>query len=232
MAGEYAKQLVYGENAAGDIVPMQAGSKGDLTASKLPEGVKLRRDPIKFDAGTHYVLMDPTTRQQIGMVPKNVGEVSRQKEAGNLQGKAQGDLPAMESLAKDIKSKIDAVAKDPYLENMIGYSGYLPNVTPQARTLQAKIDQLKGQAFLQAFQSLKGAGAITEMEGAKATAAMARLQEMVQSGQDYREALKDFAHEVDRLLEVKRAQAAGAGQGNAAPAASSPGGGWSIQRVE
>ena len=30
--------------------------------------------------------------------------------------------------------------------------------------------QLKGQAFLQAFEALKGAGQITEMEGAKAEA--------------------------------------------------------------
>lgn len=245
MAGEYAKQLVYGTNEAGDIVPMQAGSKGDLTASKLPPGVKLQRDPIKMDAGTHFVLMDPTTRTPIGMVPKNIAEVERQKGVGDAQGKAQGDLPAMESIAKSITDKIEAVAKDPYLDNMVGYGGYLPNVTPQARTLQAKIEQLKGQAFLQAFQSLKGAGAITEMEGAKATAAMARLQEMVQSGQDYREALKDFKDEVARLVELKRTQARGVqgggsiaapliqpppmGNGAAAPPSQ---GGWSIQRVD
>lgn len=217
MAGEYAKQLVYGQNEAGDVIPMQAGSKGDLKASGLPPGVKMQRDPIKFDAGTHFVLMDPTTRQPIATIPKNVDEVARQKEAGGLQGKAQGDLPAMESLGTDIIKKIEAVSADKNLDKMIGYRGYLPNVTPEARTLASKIEQLKGQAFLQAFQSLKGAGAITEMEGAKATAAMARMQEMVQSGQDYREALADFKSEVQRLMDVKRAQARG---GRPAPAES------------
>lgn len=247
MNGEYAKQLVYGTNAAGDIVPMQAGSKGDLTASKLPEGVKLQRDPIKMDAGTHYVLMDPTTRQPIGIVPKNVAEVERQKGVGDAQGKAQADLPKMESIAKSLTDKIDAVEKDPYLPNMVGtVAGRTPNITEKARTLQSKIDQLKGYAFLQAFESLKGAGAITEVEGAKATQAMTRLHEMIQSGQDYREALRDFKNEVNRILELKRTQARGVQGGGsvAAPVIQPPpmpsggqvspvpGSGWSIQRVD
>ena len=48
-----------------------------------------------------------------------------------------------------------------------------------------------GQAFLQAFQSLKGGGAITEKEGEKATAAMARLQRS-QSTKDYKDALGEL----------------------------------------
>jgi hypothetical protein len=92
---------------------------------------------------------------------------------------------------------------------MLGYRGYLPNVTPQARALQAKIDQLNSQAFLVAFERLKGAGAITEREGEAASKALTRLREMVQSGQDYRQALKDFRSEVKRLVDVARQKAGG-----------------------
>lgn len=41
--------------------------------------------------------------------------------------------------------------------------------------LAALIDQLRSQAFLQAFESLRGGGAITEIEGQKATDAIANL---------------------------------------------------------
>ncbi len=39
-----------------------------------------------------------------------------------------------------------------------------------------RVAQLQGQAFLQAFESLKGGGQITQIEGQKATEAIARLQ--------------------------------------------------------
>lgn len=224
--GEYNKNLVYGTNDAGEVVPMQAGSRGDLVASKLPAGVKLQRDPIKMDAGDSWILLDPTTRAPIGQVKKNLAEAEAAKAVGDARGKAQSDLPGVVSNAQNITTYIDGVLNDPNLDSMIGYSGYLPNVTPQAKALQAKINQLSGQGFLIAFQNLKGAGAITEMEGRKATESLSRLQEMVQSGTDYRQALKDFKAEVQRLVDVAKTKA-GTGSGAAAPTAD-----WSIKRVD
>ena len=213
--GDYAKQLVYGTDAQGNVIPMQAGSQGDLVASKLPPGVKLQRDPIRMDAGDRYILLDPTTRQPIGQVPKNLAEAERQKEVGQARGKAQIDLPGVESSARNIFNYIDSVASDPYLDSMIGpVQGRMPNITTSARTLQSKIDQLNSQGFLIAFQSLKGAGAITEREGEAATRALTRLREMVQSGKDYRQALKDFRSEVQRMVEVARSRAGAGTQGN------------------
>lgn len=207
-SGEYAKQLVYGEDANGNVVPLQAGSRGDIKASIMPEGVKLRRDPIKIDAGDRYILLDPTTRQPIGQVMKNIAEAKRQEISGEAKGKAEVALPLAESNAANLLNYIDSVANDPYLDNMIGpVAGRTPNFTTQARTLQSKIDQLNNQGFLIAFENLKGAGAITETEGAAATKALTRMKEMVQSGGDYRAALKDFRNEVIRLRAVARQKA-------------------------
>jgi hypothetical protein len=50
---------------------------------------------------------------------------------------------------------------------------------------------LNGQAFLQAFESLKGAGQITEIEGTKATQAIGRL-DSAQSAEDYQQALTEL----------------------------------------
>lgn len=64
-------------------------------------------------------------------------------------------------------------------------------ITSAQRKYQPYINQIKGQAFLQAFDQLKGGGAITEVEGQKATQAMARL-EQYQDPKDYAQALKDL----------------------------------------
>lgn len=229
--GEYNKTPVYGTRTGPDGKPetvmLQTGSRGDAVATKLPEGVAVNaQKPIEVDAGTHTVLLDPITRTPIAQIPKNKGEVERQKVIGEAQGKALADLPSVQSNADNLIRYIDAVATDPNLDKMIGYKGYLRNVTPEARTLQSKVDQIKGQAFLIAFQNLKGAGAITEMEGAKATAALGRLQEMVQSGQDYRQALKDFRTEVERLVSVAKTKAGG---GGSAPAS---GNAWGVRRLD
>jgi hypothetical protein len=62
---------------------------------------------------------------------------------------------------------------------------------------RALIDQAQGQAFLQAFESLKGGGQITEIEGQKATQAMARLQR-AQSESDFRAAAKELQDIADK----------------------------------
>lgn len=76
-------------------------------------------------------------------------------------------------------------------------------------------DQLKGNAFLQAYQSLKGGGQITEIEGKKAEQAQARLNE-AQSEEEYLKALQ----EMRGLVEDRRNRTPGAMDG------------WSIERVE
>jgi cell fate (sporulation/competence/biofilm development) regulator YlbF (YheA/YmcA/DUF963 family) len=70
--------------------------------------------------------------------------------------------------------------------------GRLPARTQSQYNLMAKMDQLGGAAFLQAFQNLKGGGQITEKEGEKAQAAIARLQR-TQDLNAYKQALKEFS---------------------------------------
>ena len=66
-----------------------------------------------------------------------------------------------------------------------------PTFLPDATAFEAYHNQIKGKAFLQAFESLKGGGQITEIEGQKAEQAIARL-DLAQSEEDYKKALKDL----------------------------------------
>jgi hypothetical protein len=69
------------------------------------------------------------------------------------------------------------------------------------------MDRIGGQAFLQAFASLKGGGVITDIEGDKATKAIATLSTS-QSPEAFLENLKDFKSSVQESLDDARKNAA------------------------
>ena len=75
--------------------------------------------------------------------------------------------------------------------------GQLPPVTQGGTDLVSKIEQMQGQAFLQAFQSLKGGGAITEREGQAALNAVARLQR-TQSQEAFQASLQELRTIIER----------------------------------
>ena len=81
----------------------------------------------------------------------------------------------------------------------------------------AKLKQLEGGAFLQAFQSLKGGGPITDVEGEKATQAIVRAQTSQSE-----EGFKKSMNEVLDVLGNAEKRLGGAAQGAAAPAADAP----------
>ena len=118
-------------------------------------------------------------------------------------------------------ANIDAVINDPNLGMAIGVGGILPAIpnTAQAGTV-ARIEQLQGTAFLQAFESLKGGGQITEIEGQKATQAIARLNR-AQRKEDFVAALNDLKS----IISVARQRAARKlGGGSPASSGEQPGG--------
>ena len=69
----------------------------------------------------------------------------------------------------------------------------------QAANFSARLDQIKGQSFLQAFDRLRGGGQITNPEGEKATAAIARLS-TAQTQDEFKQSLADLKE----ILEIGR----------------------------
>ena len=61
-------------------------------------------------------------------------------------------------------------------------------------------------SFLQAFQGLKGGGQITEIEGAKATAALNRMS-LAQSEAEFIKAAREFEENVTKGMELARKRA-------------------------
>ena len=201
-----------------------------LSPQQQQQYLTMKRAEKWLDTGTKFVSpapgnpgADPRTME------KNVAEEARLKQAGEATGKAAADLPRALSAGDRMLEQIQGVQTDPNLPNVTGWQGFLPTFNPRNVDTEERIAQLGGGAFLQAFESLKGGGQITEIEGKKATDALARLTNLRQSDAGFQQALKDFQSEVMRLQGLAKQRAGGGG----APAAPAPApGGWSIKRVD
>lgn len=224
------------QDADGNMHYAQLSKGGGRKDVELPPGAKWMPGVEMKDTGTAFVPASKKTGEIVGpAIPKDVAGKERLEEIGKGQGQAQVDLPRVESNSDSMLAQIESVRNDPYLPSMTGpVDSYLPNLSGNAANVQAKINQLGGQAFLQAFQSLKGGGAITEVEGAKATAALSRLQSMGVDDKDYIAALDDFKDQVTRLRDLARQRAAGGVPAPPATEAASPAassGGYRVLKV-
>lgn len=208
-AGEYGLQPIWGTGPDGKPTIVQLGKSGTAIQSALPQGVTVGKDAIKLDAGTHHVLLDPVTRQQIGVVPKNVAETAAQGAQGKLVGEARFQLPTNIADGERAVKEIDEFVGNKGLSEIFGpIDQFRPSWTmsDKGRDALARFKQLQGRTFLQAYSVLRGGGQITEVEGAKAEAAMARL-DRAQSEEDAKTAIKDFRDAVTDGMKKLREKA-------------------------
>lgn len=225
---EYGLTPQYGIDENGNPALIQLGKDGKAIKTPLPDGVTLSKEPIRMDAGTHFVLMDPVTRQVIGTVPKENRAAASETAIGTAQGKAQGeasvDLGNALTKADQSITLIDQMIEHPGRETATGKSStwdprnYMAGTDATDFNVMAK--QLEGKAFLEAFESLKGGGQITEVEGQRATEAIARLNK-AQSDEAYKAALL----ELRGILEKGKQRSVQRAGGAPAPVAPPPSGG-------
>lgn len=215
---EYGLNPQYGVDAQGNPVIVQLGKDGSAVQTALPEGVTFQKEPIRLDAGTHYVLLDPISRQPVGQIPKDIAGAAAAEVTGKAQGEATVGLGNAVAKADQAIGLLQGIRNDPALPGITGMvQGRLPPMSQAGTDLNVRIEQAKGQVFLEAFQSLKGGGAITELEGKKAEQAIARM--------DRAQSLGAYQAALDELIGViqagKQRAAAKAGQAPPnAPAAS------------
>lgn len=227
---EFGKQGAVFEGPDGKFYSMQFASSGQTLVRPIQamgaDGKPMDLSPAK---GTKLV-GDEIVNQATGATRRNVAGAIAGKEGaeerGKAQGKAQADLPRVEQNVKTFLKELDDLEKDEKLANVIGpMDARTPNIFSQG--IQSRIDRLLGQTFLAAFESLRGGGQITEVEGAKATQAINRLSNQKMTEAEYRVAIAEARREVEALLELARTRAAGGAPAAAAPA----GGGYKVLGV-
>lgn len=206
-AGEAGLNLVYGQDSQGNTIAWQPLKGGGLRQVELPNGAKLTPGISNIDLGTGTLTVNTKTGAPITTTPKDVMGASQQSAFGKDVAEAQSALPSAVAAAKSIDSQIQSLKSDPYLPDMLGpVDARLPNISSDAARVQGKIDQIKGGAFLQARQILKGGGAITDFEGQKAEQAYTRMNQ-AQSVSDFNNALDDFNSAVQQGVRKLESQA-------------------------
>lgn len=124
------------------------------------------------------------------------------KVIGEAGGKATVDLiDAVPTAEMQIK-QLDALVSHPGLAGAVGVGLPYANKVPGSKEADfaARFEQIKGGVFLQAFNSLRGGGQITESEGSKATAALLRAQ-YAQSEVEFKEAIREYVGYIKTGLE-------------------------------
>jgi hypothetical protein len=112
----------------------------------------------------------------IADVAGNRAAVASAEVQGKAQGQAAFDLPTVEQRASLAINSI-ADLKSRNIGQRFGMQGKLYAIPgTDGADVQGLVNQVVSQAFLNAFDQLRGGGAITEMEGRAATAAVTRLQ--------------------------------------------------------
>ncbi len=105
----------------------------------------------------------------------------------------------------EMLADIDSLMGDEGLKNIVGIEGIftealnsfnLGALRGDAARARSKLNKIKGGAFLKAFESLKGGGQITELEGKKAEQAQSRLETAL-NYPDFLDALEEFRFYVD-----------------------------------
>lgn len=206
-AGEYGLQAIWGTDAQGNPAIAQLGKTGTAIQSKLPEGFKPGKDAQKVDLGTHWGILDPTTRQMVTTIPKDIKGKESQEAEGKAEGEAKVALPTIVSNGERMLTQIEEVQRHPGRPSATGpFLGRVPGLAGAQLDFVERMDQLKGQSFLQAYQSLKGGGAITEVEGKKGEQAIARLSR-AKDAKDIDSALNDLKEVVRTGVENARKKA-------------------------
>lgn len=208
--GEFGLNPIWGVDAQGNPAIIQLGKDGTPIQPKLPAGIAIAKDPIKIDAGTETVLLDPVTRQPIARVPKNIVGEEVDKATGKALGEAKTALPNVTAQAETMLGMINDLKTDKRRAGSTGGFDHFFNAIPgtSGYDYQQKVNQLQGQTFLQAFNALKGAGQITEIEGKKATEALGRLN-TAQSDDAFLTALNDLEGIVKAGVERAKTRAGG-----------------------
>lgn len=224
--GQFGLAPIYGTDENGNTVLGQVGKDGTFHQVDTG-GFKPVGNVTNTNLGTTI-----QTRDKAGNIVSSTPIDNAGKEAAITQGKNlatnQQALPAVEAASNQLIATIDSLASDPKLDDMLGpINSRLPTLTGAGARVQAKMDQITGQTFLQAYNTLRGGGAITDIEGQKATQSLSRLA-TAQNPKDYRDALDEF-----RGIVVNAAQRARAQAGQAAPVSgnkTSTGVTWSIEQ--
>lgn len=208
-----------------DFSSLRVQSPEDFAA--LPEEIKnlLRamKSKVQFteESAAKFVLSERARLQKVADETAKAQNDPR----GQAIAKAQEQRnQAVVDSVQNMRQTVTGLLEHPGFSGSVGAKNqaYLfglksqPVAGTKEADFKAMLDQVQGGAFLQAFESLKGGGQITQVEGEKATQAIVRAQQS-QSEEGFKKSMNDFLSVLDKA--EQRAKSGATVQQQATPAA-------------
>jgi hypothetical protein len=187
----------------------------DLTDAREKQNIAIRQEDQRRAA-------DPAFQQQMSAA-KTLGQ-----DMAKNQVLREAQLPKVLDTAAQTLAEIDALigkrdekgnllkgaAPHPGFSNAVGVGFPLRFIPGTSESdFQTRFDQIKGGAFLQAFETLKGGGSITNVEGEKGTSALNRMS-LAQSEKEFVQAAREFQQIIRTGVERAKKMAGSGGGGN------------------
>jgi hypothetical protein len=185
---------------------------------------------------------DPVFQQQMAAAKETgaaiaKGNVAAQQALPSILDNAERQVKLIDQMVgkqevRDKSGKVIQAASAPHpgFAPAVGAGGWgtlgIPGIarfTPgtDAADFQSFFDEVKGGAFLEAFNVLKGAGAISEEEGKKATTARTRMS-LAQSEKAFVDAARDYQDVIRNGVQIMQKKAGNTGTVPVAPAGAAP----------
>ncbi|MBW9265849.1 MAG: hypothetical protein K1563_07845 [Candidatus Thiodiazotropha sp. (ex. Lucinisca nassula)] len=220
-AAKFGTSVHYG-TLGNETIAYQVSNDGTLKLIDLPGGAKPAR-PISFhDIGGSLQGYDPISgetvvTEEMTIPPEKEISFVEESSQAKAEGKSRGEdiQDARNNLGKSTQQAnysiqlLEQLKNHPGLPYATGIYSVMPRIpgTAQADFI-ARVEQLQGATFLQAYQQLKGGGHITEIEGEKAQNAVARMQRS-QSKEEFIKAADEYIGIIKAGLQRMRAKAQG-----------------------
>jgi len=207
----------------------------DLQQQRIDlERERLQRDERRYELDRRRVeLAEENQRRQADPEYQQMLERARAKgaAAGKNDQVAAETLPKVINTAEMMLDNIDAMVGRPEIKDpktgkvtqaatrphpgfemtvgatMLPGARFVPGSS--AADFQARFDQLNGEAFLQAYETLKGGGHITDTEGKKGTQAISRMS-LAQSEKEFIAAARELQGIIKKGVERARSRVSSA----------------------
>ena len=180
--------------------------------------VSLGKPPLPMPSDQDLLNFNPPPVDIPKLKAEQTQKTATEKMVGKERGKAQFNLPTVLSNAKYLTDLVGSLEDHPGMSDVVGIKGggailtNLPFINESiglgtdADNFNVLLKQIGGKQFLNAYESLKGGGQITEVEGQKAAEAQARLSS-AQSEQEFITAAKEYQREIAKLVEIAKKKA-------------------------
>lgn len=212
-----------------DFGSVRVQSKEDFAA--LPQEVKellraMKHGKINFtEEGAAKFILQQRERQQ--RMADEAAKMANSPQAQAMRKQSGEKAAAARDSINVMRGVVNNILEHPGFSGSVGAKNFSflfgakekPFAGTKEADFMAMLEQLEGGAFLQAFQSLKGGGPITDVEGQKATRAIARAQNS-QSEEGFRKSMADvleILNNAEKRLQENQTQSPSAQAGTSRP---------------